>query len=105
MDEIINAMNVAQEAEKAVQAEQKRSDTIGHQLDAEVQRQKRAHATKYIYNRMHELCLVATGACLPLVYMYVQQNDALMAVGTVIGGYSCWILNKAFRRRANGVKV
>ena len=105
MDEIINAMNVAQEAEKAVKAEQECTGTISHQLDAEVQRQKRAHATKYIYNRMHELCLVATGACLPLVYMYVQQNDALMAVGTVVGGYCCWALNKAFRWRANGVRV
>ena len=105
MDEIIDVLNKGEKEQKAAQEQQAKTDAIHQQREAEVQHQKRAHSTKYIYNRMHELCLVATGACLPLAAMYVQQNDALMAGGTVIGGYCCWTLNKAFRWRANGVKV
>lgn len=102
MDEIINAMDKAQDEQKQAKEHAAKQARVAKSLQDQVDEQKRAHAAKYFYNRAHELCLVATGACLPLVHMYIEQNNALMAVGTLLGGYCCWALNRAFRWRANG---
>lgn len=105
MDEFIKAMNEHKETADQAAAAAAAHKATTEAFEAEVRRQKRAHATKYFYNKANELCLMAAGAAGPLVYLQIQQNNALMAVGTVIGGYVCYRLGREFRWRAQGVKA